>query len=527
MLCLPAHKATHTPPATMAYDGSESIEMEARLLNGNELDNDYNDEGDYIEVGSRHRVESMTSIQEEDPDAHLLYADVDEDDLSRPRESSWLATSATIVSNMIGVGVLGLPYAFAQMGWAVSVVVLVVLTLISMYSSLVLAWLRGTAFDITTYPSLAAYATRGAGKRGSSFHRRFAQIVLYTYLQGVCTIYLITMKIAIEEIFQRCAEDGPHSTSDTSHTTDPALAFACQPASCAPDGVANLPDTLWLVIAAGFVFPFVHFRRLAHATWLSVLGVITILAVNGVIVYRCVQRIIDGTHALDRIEKFHRTFRGLINGITTTAFAYGGHGVMLDILAEMKEPAKFPRAVYASQGFMFFNYAVVGFLGYGAFGGAVTSPITISLPDGWLHVFTNSCLLLHVAAAYCINSTVFVKNLFKLLWPTLYRSQYHAKEKAIRWGFIATIVLLLAFTIAVVVPYFTDVMDLFSAVSIFSLSVWLPALLFIENRKGDMSTLLIFVNVVIVFFGLAGVGLGLWAAMDGVVEKIKECSLGV
>ena len=36
------------------------------------------------------------------------------------------------------------------------------------------------------------------------------------------------------------------------------------------------------------MFPFVHFRRLAHATWVSVLGVVTILCVNAVIVYRCV-----------------------------------------------------------------------------------------------------------------------------------------------------------------------------------------------------------------------------------------------
>ena len=66
--------------------------------------------------------------------------------------------------SVIGVGVLGLPQAFARLGWAVSVVVLVVVTLIATYSSLILAWLRGTVSSITTYPSLAAYASRGGGE---------------------------------------------------------------------------------------------------------------------------------------------------------------------------------------------------------------------------------------------------------------------------------------------------------------------------------------------------------------------------
>ena len=47
------------------------------------------------------------------------------------------------------------------------------------------------------------------------------------------------------------------------------------------------------------------------------------------------------------------------------------------------------------------------FLGYGAFGSTVASPVTLSLPEGNVHIFTNACLLLHVGAAYCINSTVF------------------------------------------------------------------------------------------------------------------------
>ena len=66
---------------------------------------------DYIEV-ARARVDSTSSYDErqdnysedegDDADLGLLYSDADgesEDELARAKESSWPATSATIVSN--------------------------------------------------------------------------------------------------------------------------------------------------------------------------------------------------------------------------------------------------------------------------------------------------------------------------------------------------------------------------------------------------------------------------------------------
>eukprot|EP00043_Microstomoeca_roanoka_P017129 m.177610 g.177610 ORF g.177610 m.177610 type:complete len:514 (+) comp16575_c0_seq2:64-1605(+) len=508
----------------------EIFEMKSRLIPSGDSDNDGDDsEGIYMEV-LPHRHHSVSSYT----DSELLYTDLDEEDeLVKPKESSWPATSATIVANMIGVGILGLPAAFAQMGWAVSAGVLIVMALISTYSSLILAWLRGSVTEITTYPGLAAFVTKAGGRNNSLFYKHLSQILLYTFLQGVCTLYLITMKLSLESIFQQCADADANTNVNTTTTIAPTTtagsitSSSCERTSCASTGLLDLPDTLWLLIAAGFVFPFVHFRRLAHATWLSVVGVLTITAVNVIIILRCIQRLLDGDHSFHTIHTHHRTFRDLINGIATVVFSYGGHGVLLDIFSEMKEPAKFPRAVYSSQTFMFLNYAIVGFLGFGAFGYDVSSPITLSLPNGWLHVATNACLLIHVAAAYCINSTVFVKNLFKMLWPELYRSPYFPREKAVRWGFLATLVLLVAFTIAVVIPYFRDIMNLVSAVSVFSLSIWLPALLFVQARKAEMSTALLFFNVVVVLAGIGGVILAFWAAFDDVVDQVRDCSLGV
>eukprot|EP00055_Hartaetosiga_balthica_P008322 m.30650 g.30650 ORF g.30650 m.30650 type:complete len:485 (-) comp6240_c0_seq1:1850-3304(-) len=441
------------------------------------------------------------------------FEDDDEyDPLKQPKENSWLLTAAIIIANVVGVGILGLPKAFSQLGWVLSICILVVVALVSTYSSLILAWLRGASKHITTYPGLTAYVTEYKGEKWSKTYKRIVQAILFAYLQGICTVYLSTMKLSLEQIFQTCSADPDQQSS------------ICEPQGCNDHGVADFPDTLWLLIAAVCAFPFVHFRRLAHAGWLYAVGVLTILIVSVIIIYRCgLQFHKNSWHPT--FEIVNDSFVDIINGIVTIVFAFGGHSVLLDIVSEMKDAQSFPKSVYVSQSVMFLCYAVIGFVGFGAYGVDVPSPITLAFPRDHLNIVTNVLLCIHVAVAYCISSTVFVKNLFKLLWPRLYMSDFHSKKKALRWGFVATLVLLLSFTISVIIPYFQDIMNLYSAVSIFSLSIWVPPFLFIEARKHTMTISLLLFNVLLVLIGLSGMGLGVWAALDDVVKKVKDCKL--
>lgn len=77
-----------------------------------------------------------------------------------------------------------------------------------------------------------------------------------------------------------------------------------------------------------------------------------------------------------------------------------------------------------------------------------------------------------------------MRNWFEAIWPG---SLYHvgqAKLKSLRWGFLSVVILLVSFCIAVVVPFFSDVMDIISSYGIFSLSVWVPALLLLLSQSG-------------------------------------------
>jgi len=76
---------------------------------------------------------------------------------------------------------------------------------------------------------------------------------------------------------------------------------------------------------------------------------------------------------------------------------------------------------------------------------------------------------------------------------------------------------------AVIVPYFSDLMDVYSAISIFALSIWVPALLMLLAKQGSLSVPLVIFNVVLIVVAMLGSALGTWAAFDDLVDKLKHC----
>eukprot|EP00051_Salpingoeca_urceolata_P006026 m.80107 g.80107 ORF g.80107 m.80107 type:complete len:440 (+) comp14651_c0_seq3:303-1622(+) len=318
------------------------------------------------------------------------------------KTTTWVSSASLIVANMLGAGVLGLPFAVKGMGWAGAVVVLVFMTCMSIFGGLQLGSLRGNDSSVTTYAALARRcASKCWGPRAAKTWSYFVSTIGYTYILGTCTIYLITMKISVMEVLQKCEKPHPGlllvQATNTTNT--------CSSSGCSSKGVADLHDLVWLFIVCALVYPLTYLRSLADAAWVSYVGVATIVVVNSVILVYCV---IDATHHKHHSSapSEHRTFEDFINGLTQLAFAYGGHVLMVEIQSVMRTPTEFSKSVYLSQLVMFANYAIIGLVGYAAYGDDVKSPITLNLPDNALRAFTNVCLFVHVMMAYAINSQV-------------------------------------------------------------------------------------------------------------------------
>ncbi len=231
-------------------------------------------------------------------------------------------------------------------------------------STQIIGKLRGNNPAIRTYGDLIAWAARHVSPRAERWGKRAVHIIAYAYLLGSCTIYLITMKISIMEIFQECPST---STTPAPLWSEPALtAEACATSSCgnsgcsSTHGVTHLHETAWLFIVAAITYPFLQIRTMADAAIVSYIGVATIAIVNVIIIVRSAIQATKDDSVLQC--PFNRSFLDIVNGMTQLAFAYGGHVIMPDIMAEMREPSKFSKSVLLSQFFMFANYAIVGFV---------------------------------------------------------------------------------------------------------------------------------------------------------------------
>lgn len=74
-------------------------------------------------------------------------------------------------------------------------------------------------------------------------------------------------------------------------------------------------------------------------------------------------------------------------------------------------------------------------------------------------------------------------------------------------------------------PYYIDLMDVNSAVSIFALSIWVPALLILLAKQGSLSIPFLVFNVVLIVAAVGCSCLGIWAGFDDLADKLKHCDV--
>ena len=90
--------------------------------------------------------------------------------------------------------------------------------------------------------------------------------------------------------------------------------------------MVDLPETVWLLITAAAIYPFIHIRHLSDAGFLSYIGVVAIAVVNGIVIVRSLLVAIDNPAPVCD-EPFN--LFSTISGLTVIAFAFGGHVLMV------------------------------------------------------------------------------------------------------------------------------------------------------------------------------------------------------
>jgi amino acid permease len=245
-----------------------------------------------------------------------------------------------LVLTAVGVGVLALPKAIAQSGWAVGCLLLLITWGVSQTMMHLLWKCTETAkskYD-KTIDSYGSVGEAALGKPG----RYVVAVATYTGLSAICTIIMILLGGGLYNL-------------TSSNTLD-----------------------FWKRIAALCILPLSWLPTLKEVGVLSAVGVVAVCVVGVVVVAASIGMSADQRGDISAVPAsaggFAMSFIEFMNSFTVAP-------VIPTIIVGMKDPSRYPRV--AAYGFALITlvFAVIGFAGYAGWGDALLSPAGGNISD--------------------------------------------------------------------------------------------------------------------------------------------------
>eukprot|EP01135_Chromosphaera_perkinsii_P008796 Nk52_evm1s1475 gene=Nk52_evmTU1s1475 len=409
-----------------------------------------------------------------------------------------LKTVVNIICTMVGVGILGLPTAVASTGWMVGLVFMVIGAFFATYCGVLLSKCMHDGNPdkkITSYEELGMYAGGRVGKYA-------AIITSYGTCFSACILMLILGGQMWDEII----------------------------------GKGKLSLTIWTAICALIVLPFNYIKTMGHVAYVSIFGMLASIMVFVVVLGQDINEISDNG-AADNVKLSNSSdFQTLANAFVTMVFSFGGAAVFPELMRNMKKQSRFPTAMYIAFPMMFCIYAGISVPSYFTYGDQLLTTecdgnITNLMPKNWLSKFVFAMVLIHVLSAFVVLMNPVSRAL---------EVKFHIdnRKDELFWRIVLRSILVgIAFFIAILLPFFGDIMTLIGGTTVtgssFVLPVWFYLRLFTrrtciepldaaERRRGwANAALCIFILLVSVFTGVVGT----YTAIENIVDKWSTYSL--
>ncbi|KAJ1271364.1 hypothetical protein BS78_06G123400 [Paspalum vaginatum] len=292
-----------------------------------------------------------------------------------PRRAKWWYVTFHNVTAMVGAGVLSLPYAMAHLGWGPGTVALVASWAITLYTLRLLIELHecvpGVRFD--RLRDLGAHAL---GPRLGPWVVVPQQLIVQL---GCDMVYMVTGG----KCLQKFAE---------------SLCPRCAP----------LHQSYWICIFGSLQFLLSQLPNLDAITAVSFVAAAMSLSYSTISWAACVARgpVPGVSYAYKAGTAADSTLR-VFSALGQVAFAYAGHGVVLEIQATIPstptKPSRAPMwkgtvAAYLVTAACYFPVALAG---YWAFGRDVGDNVLVALQrPPWLVAAANMMVVVHVVGSY-------------------------------------------------------------------------------------------------------------------------------
>ncbi|KAL5847135.1 hypothetical protein ACOSQ3_010659 [Xanthoceras sorbifolium] len=464
---------------------------------------------------------------EQDPEVSYQNGDVNknfDDDGRVKRTGTWITASAHIMTAVIGSGVLSLAWAIAQLGWVAGPAVLMAFLFITYFTSSMLADCYRSPDPVTGKRNYTYMDVVRANLGGRKV--QLCGLAQYGNLIGVTIGYTITASISMVAIKRsNCFHKHGHHTKCYTSNNPFVIIFAC--IQIVLGQIPNFHKLSWFFILAAVM----SFAYSSIGLGLSIAkiagGVHTKTSLTGTTVG------VDVTAA----EKVWKAFQA----IGDIAFAYAYSTVLIEIQATLKssppenKSMKRATAIGVSTATLF--YILCGCLGYLAFGNDAPGNFLTDFgfyEPFWLINIANVCIAIHLIGEY----QVFCQPLFEFVERKSHKrspeSKFITSEHNINipfWGVFPvnlfrlvwrTAYVILTAVLAMIFPFFNDVVGLIGAASFWPLTVYFPIDMYIARAKLQKFSptwiwlkILSWACLVVSLVALAG-------SVEGLVQSLKK-----
>mmetsp|Transcript_19489 Transcript_19489/g.32765 ORF Transcript_19489/g.32765 Transcript_19489/m.32765 type:complete len:457 (-) Transcript_19489:546-1916(-) len=384
--------------------------------------------------------------------------------------SMWQA-NFLLIAAVVGLGIMALPHSIAKIGWFPGIVILGSVFYLNLYTGMLLWRLR------MVYPSALTYTHIGWHAMGQT-GKRLAQVVTLIQLFMLEATYLLVNAQSLAAVFYE----------------------------------VDLCKPTWGIFMSLLLLPFVQIRTLQNVSALSILsGVMVCLVLILCLVEMALHGRAPGVQTVWVEEDKPFVW---FTAISSMVFACGSQFVYLEVMSEMQHVREFPSSMKRAGSFILFAYMSISAAGYWTYGRSISSYIVDVIPNGPLRRVANVFMLIHTMVSYILMSQVLCSTLIKLFNP-IKRSlsdggpmataadgedeegeETPMVDKASNvppsredWLIASMVVMLAAYLVANLIPFFEDLTILIGALIGGPISLGLPALFALHsNSQGGLES---------------------------------------
>ncbi|XP_057456560.1 amino acid permease 4-like [Lotus japonicus] len=413
-----------------------------------------------------------------------------DDDGRLKRTGTYWTASAHIITAIIGSGVLSLAWAVAQLGWVAGPVIMLLFAIVNLYTSSLLTQCYRAGDSVTgqrNYTYMDAVKSILGGKKV-----KICGLIQYVNLFGIAIGYTIAASVSMMAIKRSNCYHKSHG-KDPCRMSSNWYMITFGVAEVILSQIPDFDQVWWLSIVAAimsFTYSFVGLG-------LGVAKVAENKSFKGSLMGISIGTVTQaGT--VTSTEKIWRTFQAL----GAMAFAYSFSIILIEIQDTLRSPPAeyktMKRASRLSITVTTVFYLLCGCMGYAAFGDLAPGNLLTGFGfynPYWLLDIANLAIVVHLVGAYQVFSQplfAFVEKWIARKWPKdgivtaeyeipiPYFGVYKLNFFRLVWR---TIFVMLTTIMAMLLPFFNDIVGILGAFGFWPLTVYFPIDMYISQKK--------------------------------------------